>query len=112
MTHHISLAHSSRRGADREAHVLPCRADEGGLGVVRRIPGANAELEPTLGVDRHLSRPEAPGVVMLRSEYTYMSADAFSAVAPRNSPSLSYCLDPRGTKRDHCGRSAVRRRSL
>ncbi len=44
---------------------LPRRAHVCGLGVVRRVPGSAAELEPALRVDRYLDLPQAPCMVML-----------------------------------------------
>ena len=52
----------------KRADVLPGGADKGRLGVVGRVPGAHAELEPALCVDRQLDRPEPPGMVMLGRE--------------------------------------------
>ena len=44
---------------------LPSRTNERRLGVVRRVPGADAELEPALCVDREGDRPQTPSVVVL-----------------------------------------------
>lgn len=77
---HAEMSASSRREHQRR-DVLPGGAHVGGLGVVRRVPRADAELEPALGVDRHVGLPEPPGVVVLQRRRVSSSADARSSRA-------------------------------
>ena len=50
-------------GSDR--NILPCRANTGGLRIVRGILCADTELEPTFSVDGQIYPPESPGMVVL-----------------------------------------------
>ena len=46
-------------------YLLPSGADKSRLGIVRRVPSPDAELQPALCVNRKIDFPEPPSVIML-----------------------------------------------
>lgn len=42
------------------------------LGVIRRVPRPDAELEPALGIDRHVDLPQAPCMIVLYYSIKYV----------------------------------------
>lgn len=48
-------------------NVLPRGANKGRFRIVRRIPRADTELEPSFSIDGQVDLPQPPGVIVLRS---------------------------------------------